>query len=93
LAGIVVEEDDAGVEEAEGEVFVLLAGVLAEASVEEVLLLVVVSVWSFLPNFSVNCGKNWRTPKKIPPTINRVIKKREKGVKRLIQKSFNKSNN
>ena len=36
------------------------------------------------PNFSVNCGINVLMPKNTPPTINSVIRKREKGVKRLI---------
>ena len=38
----------------------------------------------FDPNFSVNCGINVFTAKNTPPTINSVMRKREKGVKRLI---------
>ena len=41
----------------------LLAGVLAGASVDAVPLLVVVSVSAFLPNLLAKSGKKWRTPK------------------------------
>ena len=36
------------------------------------------------PNLSVNWGINFFTPKNTPPTMSNVIRKREKGVKRLI---------
>ena len=49
----------------------------------------VCSVEDFEPNFSVNCGINFLTPKKTPPTMSNVIRKRENGVKRLIFEIMN----